>query len=70
MRRLLARPGQQKGHSNATFRSLFGDLPIRVRRLLALSLSGTDEAKSFAAFDLEARTKQRVSPPSILRPKP
>jgi hypothetical protein len=45
-----------KGHYTATFRSLFGDVPIRVRRLLACSCQGTGEAKSFAAFDLEAAT--------------
>src|SRR5664279_5728769 len=45
-----------KGHYTATFRSLFGDVPIRVRRLLACPCQGTGEAKSFAAFDLEAAT--------------
>jgi hypothetical protein len=45
-----------KGHYNATFRSLFGDVPIRVRRLLACSCRGTGKAKSFATFDLEATT--------------
>jgi len=45
-----------KGHYTATFRSLFGDVPIRVRRLLACPCQGTGEAKSCAAFDLEAAT--------------
>ena len=45
-----------KGHYKATFRSLFGDVPIRVRRLLVCSCRETGEAKSFAAFDLEAAT--------------
>ena len=45
-----------KGHYTATFRSLFGDVPIRVRRLLACPCQGTGEAKSFAAFDLDAAT--------------
>jgi hypothetical protein len=45
-----------KGHYTATFRSLFGDMPIRVRRLLACPCQGTGKAKSFAAFDLEAAT--------------
>ena len=45
-----------KGHYTATFRSLFGDVPIRVRRLLACSCQGAAEAKSFAGFDLEAAT--------------
>ena len=45
-----------KGHYTATFRSLFGDVPVRVRRLLACACKGTGAAKSFAAFDLEAAT--------------
>src|SRR3984885_8111514 len=43
-----------KGHYTATFRSLFGDVPIRVRRLLTCPCQGTGETKSFSAFDLEA----------------
>ena len=45
-----------KGHYNATFRSLFGDVPVRVRRLLACPCQGSGEAKSFAVLDLEAAT--------------
>jgi hypothetical protein len=45
-----------KGHYTATFRSLFGDVPMRVRRLLACSCQETGAAKSIAAFDLEAAT--------------
>jgi hypothetical protein len=45
-----------KGHYTATFRSLFGDVPIRVRRLLVCSCQETGAAKSIAAFDLEAAT--------------
>ena len=45
-----------KGHYTATFRSLFGDVPIRIRRLSACLCHGTGGAKSFAAFDLEAAT--------------
>jgi hypothetical protein len=45
-----------KGHCTATFRSLFGDVPIRVRRLLGCPCQKAGEAKSFAAFDLEAAT--------------
>ena len=45
-----------KGHYTATFRSLFGDVPIRIRRLFACPCQGTGEAKSSAAFDLEAAT--------------
>src|SRR3954451_4465789 len=41
-----------KGHYPATFRSLFGDVPVRVRRLLACPCQGPGEAKSFAALDL------------------
>src|SRR5215207_4754262 len=46
--RLLA----SKGHYRATFRSLFGDVPMRVRRLLVCPCQGPGEAKSFAALDL------------------
>ena len=45
-----------KGHYTATFRSLFGDVPVRVLRLLTCCCQGADEARSFAAFDLEAAT--------------
>ncbi len=45
-----------KGHYTATFRSLFGDVPIRVRRLLACPCQASGEAKSFAVLDLEAAT--------------
>ena len=45
-----------KGHYTATFRSLFGDVPIRVRRLLACPCQEAGEARTFAAFDLEAAT--------------
>ena len=50
-RRLVSR-----GHYTATFRSLFGDVPIRIRRLLTCPCQGSSEAKSFAAFGLEAAT--------------
>jgi hypothetical protein len=45
-----------KGHYTATFRSLFGDVPVRVRRLLACPCQGSGGAKSFAVLDLEAAT--------------
>jgi hypothetical protein len=45
-----------KGHYTATFRSLFGDVPIRVRRLLTCPCQDMTKARSFAAFDLEAAT--------------
>src|SRR4051795_6335730 len=48
------RPLASKGHYPATFRSLFGDVPVRVRRLLACPCQGLGEAKSFAALDLGA----------------
>jgi hypothetical protein len=37
-----------KGHYPATFRSLFGDVPVRVRRRLACPFQGSGGAKSFA----------------------
>ena len=46
-----------KGYYPATFRSLFGDVPIRIRRLLVCPCcQGPGEAKSFAVLDLEAAT--------------
>jgi hypothetical protein len=45
-----------KGHYTATFRSLFGDVPIRIRRLLACPCQNEYETKSFAAFGFEAAT--------------
>src|SRR5664279_1945689 len=47
---------RDKLNYTATFRSLFGDVPIRIRRLSACPCHGTGGAKSFAAFDLEAAT--------------
>jgi hypothetical protein len=41
-----------KGHYPVTFRSLFGDVPVRVRRLLTCPCQGQGGAKSFAALDL------------------
>src|SRR3954469_5669255 len=41
-----------KGHYPATFRSLFGDVPVRVRRLLVCPCQGPAEAKSFSALNL------------------
>src|SRR5215211_2301750 len=41
-----------KGHYLAKFRSLFGDVSVRVRRLLVCPCQGPGEAKSFAALDL------------------
>src|SRR3954464_13553760 len=46
------RPLASKGHYSATFRSLFGDVPVRVRRLLVCPCHGPGEPKSFAALDL------------------
>jgi hypothetical protein len=40
------------GHYPVTFRSLFGDVPVRVRRLLACPCQGQGGAKSFAALEL------------------
>jgi hypothetical protein len=40
-----------KGHFTATFRSLFGDVPIRIRRLLPCPCQSGGVAKGFAAFE-------------------
>src|SRR4051812_2551228 len=48
------RPLASKGHYLATFRSLFGDVPVRVRRLLVCPCHGPGAPKSFAALDLGA----------------
>jgi hypothetical protein len=45
-----------KGHYTAALRSLFGGVPVRVRRLLACPCQGSGGAKSFAVLDLEAAT--------------
>src|SRR5215213_8719152 len=47
-------PLASKGHYRATFRSLFGNVPVRVRRLLVCPCHGPGEPKSFAALDLGA----------------
>jgi hypothetical protein len=39
-----------KGHYIATFRSLFGDVPIRIRRLLTCPCQNGCETKSFSAL--------------------
>src|SRR4051794_20864104 len=53
-------PLASKGHDRATFRSLFGNVPVRVRRLLVCPCQGPchgpGEPKSFAALDLGAGT--------------
>jgi len=41
-----------KGHYGARFCSLFGDVSVRVRRLLVCPCQGPGEAKSFAVLDL------------------
>jgi hypothetical protein len=41
-----------KGHCPVTFRSLFRDVPIRVRRLLTCPCQDQGGAKSFAALEL------------------
>src|SRR3954467_6864572 len=41
-----------KGHYGATFRSLFGEVPVRVRRRLACPCRGACEAKSSPVLDL------------------
>jgi hypothetical protein len=41
-----------KGHYPVTFRSLFGDVPVRVQRLLVCPCQGPVEVKSFGILDL------------------
>jgi len=41
-----------KGHYGARFRSLFGDVPVRIRRLQVCPCQGSGAAKSFAVLDL------------------
>jgi len=41
-----------KGHYGARFRSLFGDVPVRIRRLHVCPCQGSGAAKSFAVLDL------------------
>jgi hypothetical protein len=41
-----------KGHYPVTFRSLFGDVPVRVRRLLVCPCQEAVEVKSFGVLDL------------------
>jgi hypothetical protein len=58
-RRWCAACGQRlasKGHYPATFRSLFGDVLVQVRRLLVCPCHGPGEPKSFAALDLGGGT--------------
>jgi len=45
-----------KGFYTASFRSLFSDVPVRVRRLLTCPCQGSGGAKSFAVLDLDAAT--------------
>ena len=40
-----------QGHSGARFRSLFGDVPVRVRRLVVCPCRGEGAAKSVAVLD-------------------
>jgi hypothetical protein len=41
-----------KGHYPVRFRSLFGDVPLRIRRLLICPCQGGGEVKSFAVLNL------------------
>jgi hypothetical protein len=41
-----------KGHYPVTFRSLFGNVPVRVRRLLVCPCQGPFEVRSFSTLDL------------------
>jgi hypothetical protein len=58
------RPLAGKGHYRTTFRSLFGAVPVRVRRLLVCPCHGTGEPKSFAALDPAAARSRRSWPTS------
>jgi hypothetical protein len=40
-----------KGHYPVTFRCLFGDVPVRVRRLLVCPCQGQSEVKSFGVLN-------------------
>jgi hypothetical protein len=42
-----------KGHYPVTFRSLFGDVPVRVRRLLVCPCQEAVEVRSFGVLDLD-----------------
>jgi len=42
----------RKGHDPVTFRSLFGDVPVRIRRLLICLCQGSGEPTSFAVLNL------------------
>src|SRR4051794_19358905 len=69
-RRWCAACGQMlasKGHYPATFRSLFGNLPVQVRRLLVCPCHGPGEPKSFAALDLGGGMRSRPSSPTWRR---
>jgi hypothetical protein len=45
-----------KGYYPATLRSLFGDVPVQVRRLLVCPCQSAEGVKSFAVLDLAAAT--------------
>jgi hypothetical protein len=49
-----------KGHYTATFRSLFGDVPLRVRCLLACPCQGSGATKSFAVLDVDVNKEQQT----------
>jgi hypothetical protein len=53
-----------KGHYGATFRSLFGAVPIRVRRWLVCPCQGPGGPKSVAALDLGKDIRSRRSWPT------
>ncbi len=57
-----------KGHYGARFRSLFGDVPVRVRRLLVCPCQGPGEAKSFAVLDRATMRSRQSSPTSYQLP--
>src|SRR4051812_49641450 len=56
-----------KGHYRATFRSLFGEVPVQVRRLLVCPCHGLGGPKSFAAPGLGGGA---LAPPPSYLPAP
>jgi hypothetical protein len=55
-----------KGHYPVTFRSLFGDVPVRVRRLLVCPCQEPSEVKGFGVLDFG---HDAVAVPSALAPR-
>ena len=54
------RPLASKGHYRATFRSLFGDVPVRVRRLLVCPCRGPGEPKGSVRSRAKPRDRHKM----------